>query len=136
MTKKYLDELTYEIIGAAIEVYKTLGPGLLEKVYHRCMLIELGLRGIRFTSEQFIKLDYKGHDVGTDLKCDVFVESAIVVELKSVKEVDPIHEAKLLSYMKLLEAPKGILINFNVTNIYKEGQKTYVNELFRDLPDR
>ncbi len=81
MTKKYLDELTYEIIGAAIEVHKTLGPGLLEKVYHRCMLIELGLRGIRFTSEQFIKLDYKGHDVGTDLKCDVFVESAIVVEL-------------------------------------------------------
>lgn len=134
MTKKVIDQLTYEIIGAAIEVHKALGPGLLESVYHKCLIHELTLRGIGFVSEQYIELEYKGINVGADLRCDLFVEDLIVVELKAVKEVEPIHEAVLLTYIKLLEAPKGILINFNVTNIFKEGQKTYVNEYFYDYP--
>jgi GxxExxY protein len=96
---------------------------------------ELTLRGIRFVSEQYIEVEYKGMDVGADLRCDLFIDDLIVVELKSVKAVEPIHEAVLLTYMKLLEAPKGILINFNVTNIFKEGQKTYVNEYFYDYPE-
>lgn len=135
MTKKYLDELTREIIGAAIEVHKTLGPGLIESVYHRCMMHELSLRGIQFTSERYIEVEYKGVELGADLRCDLFVEDVIVVELKAVKQVEPIHEAILLSYMKLLQSPKGILINFCVTNIFKEGQKTYVNVYFKNLPD-
>ncbi|MEX0810944.1 MAG: GxxExxY protein [Chitinophagales bacterium] len=135
ITKKYLDELTYEIIGAAIEVHKAIGPGLLESVYHKCMVHELELRGINFQSEQYIELNYKGLNVAADLRCDLLVENAIVVELKSAKEIEPIHEAILLTYMKLLEKPKGLMINFNVTNIFSEGQKTYVNEFFRDLPD-
>ena len=79
MIKKKIDELTYEIIGVAIEVQKGIGPGLLANLYHRCMIHELSLRGIRFVSEQYIKLDYKGISVGTDLRCDLSVENMIGV---------------------------------------------------------
>lgn len=136
MTKKYLDELTHEVIGAAIEVHKSLGPGLLESIYHRCMEHELQLRGIDFVSERFITVEYKGVELGADLRCDLDVEDSIIVELKAVKEVEPIHQAVLLSCMKLLERPKGILINFYCTNIWHHGQKTFVNEFFTDLPDK
>lgn len=134
-TKRYLNEVTYEILGAAIEVHKELGPGLLESVYHRCMCYELAQRKVSFLSELIIPIAYKGIDLDAQLRCDFFVEDVIVVELKAVESVLPIHEAKLITYMKLLKAPKGILINFNVTNLFKEGQKTYVNELFRNLPE-
>jgi len=135
ISKKYLRDLTYEVIGAAIDVHKELGPGLLESVYHRCMKHELNLRGIRYTSELSIAIVYKGLDLDSGLRSDLFIEECFVVELKAVDEVHPVHEAKILSYMKLLNAPQGIMINFNCANIFKEGQKTYVNELFRDLPD-
>ena len=134
-TKSYLKDLTYQINGAAIEVHKALGPGLLESVYHKCLKHELKLRNIKFQSEFSIPFEYKDVDVNIDLRCDLFIENILVVELKSVDCILPIHEAQLLTYMKLLDAPKGILINFNVTNLYNEGQKTYVNELFRILPE-
>lgn len=135
LTKKYLDELTYKIIGSAIEVHKIMGSGLLESVYHQCMKEEFFHRGIDFLTEMKIPIVYKGKPLNLDFRCDLFVENAIVVELKSVQEVLPIHEAQLLTYMKLLKCSKGILLNFNCSNIFSKGQKTYVNEYFTHLPD-
>src|ERR1041385_2457101 len=134
MTKKELDELTYKIIGAAIEVHKALGPGLLESVYHKCLKQELTLRDLSFVSELLVPVHYKGIDVDTELRCDFLVENKVVVELKAVEAIAPVFEAQVLTYMKLLEKPKGILINFYCTNLFKEGQKTFVNEYFRNLP--
>lgn len=133
ITKKYLDELTYEIIGSAIEVHKFMGSGLLESVYHQCLKEELMLRKINFLTEMKIPVEYKGKTLDIDFRCDLFVENSIVVELKAVNEMNVIFEAQLLTYMKLLKCPKGILINFNCSNIFKEGQKTFVNEYFSKL---
>ncbi|MBX2894978.1 MAG: GxxExxY protein [Cyclobacteriaceae bacterium] len=136
MTKNYLDELTYQIVGAAIEVHKALGPGLLESVYHKCLKQEFLIRYMNFGSEFLVPVEYKGVHVETDLRCDFLVEDSIVVELKAVDVLVPVFEAQLLTYMKLLEKLKGILINFNCANLFKEGQRTYVNEYFRLLPDK
>ncbi len=133
ITKKRLNDLIYQVNGAAIEVHKALGPGLLESVYHECMKHELYLRGIQFESEHIIPIDYKGLVASTILRCDLLVENLLVVELKSVTEIHPIFEAKLLTYMKLLKLPKGLMINFNVKNIFHDGQKTYVNEMYYDV---
>ncbi len=133
ITQKYLDELTYEIIGAAIEVHKYMGRGLLESVYHQCLKEELLIRKINFASEMKIPIIYKSKELNIDFKCDLFVENCLVIELKSVLEMNPIFDAQLLTYMNLLKAPKGILINFNCNNIFKEGQKTFVNEYFKML---
>jgi len=133
-SQKQLNFLTYEIIGAAIEVHKSLGPGLLESVYHKCMKHELVLRNISFVSEQKVECNYKGILIDTDLRCDLFVANCIAVEFKAVEALHPIYASIVLTYMHLLRAPKGILINFNCTNIFKEGQKTFVNRLFQALP--
>ncbi|GIZ07884.1 hypothetical protein FUMI01_06110 [Flavobacterium sp. UMI-01] len=130
-----MKDLVYELNGAAIEVHKSIGPGLLESVYHQCLKKELELRKINFISELAIPLKYKGYELESKLRCDLFVESTLVVELKSVSEMSPLFEAQLLTYMNLLNAPMGLLINFNVKNIYYEGQKTIVNEYFRSLND-
>jgi GxxExxY protein len=135
MTKIYLKDLIYQVNGAAIEVHKHIGPGLLESVYHKCLIKELSIRGINFETELVIPINYKGINIEADLRCDLFVEKKLIVELKAIEKILPIHEAQLLTYMKLLEIPIGLIINFNVTNIYKEGQKTYVNELYRQLED-
>lgn len=134
-TKSYLKDLTYQINGAAIEVHKFLGPGLLESIYHKCLKRELDIRGISYVSELLVPVNFKGLDVDTNLRCDLFVENCIVLELKTVKTFAPIHQAQLLTYMKLLDAPKGILYNFNSVNLYNEGQMTFVNEYFRMLED-
>ena len=81
-----------------------------------------------------VVVDYKGLELDTELRCDLFIENILPVELKAVEYVLPVHEAQILTYMKLLQAPKGLLINFNVTNIFTEGQRTFVNELYRNLP--
>ena len=134
ITQKYLDELTYEIVGSAIEVHKIMGRGLLESVYHQCLKEELTYRKINFLSEMKIPVIYKDKILETDFRCDLYIENSIVVELKSVFGIHPMFEAKLLNYMNLLKSPKGVLINFNCFNIFKEGQKTYVNEYFKILP--
>ena len=82
-----------------------------------------------------IPYNYKGLDIDLNLRCDLLIEDSLVVELKSVEQIIPVHEAQLISYMKLLDLPMGLLINFNVDNIYYKGQSTYVNESFRNLPD-
>ncbi|MCY7409578.1 MAG: GxxExxY protein [Chitinophagales bacterium] len=135
MTKQDYNDLTYEIIGACIEVHKALGPGLLETVYAKCLAHEFHLQEIPFQKELFIPVEYKGIQVQSDLRCDFLVEDAIVLEIKSKEKVLPIDEAILITYMKLLQKPKGILVNFKCLNLFKEGQKTYVNELFRMLPE-
>jgi GxxExxY protein len=134
MNKKQLNFLTYTIIGAAIEVHKNLGPGLLESIYHQCMIKELNIRQVKFETELSIPVVYKSEKIESNLRCDLFVERTIVVELKSVDVIDPIHQAQILTYMQLLKSPKGIIINFNCVNLFKHGQKTLVNDLFRSLP--
>jgi GxxExxY protein len=134
-TKSYLKDLTYRVTGAAIEVHKSLGAGLLESVYHKCLSKELGIRDIKHVSECKVPFNYKGYDVNVDLRCDFLIEGMLVVEIKSVEKLVPIFDAQLLTYMKLLEVPKGLLINFNVDNLYADGHKTLVNELFRELMD-
>lgn len=135
-TKELLNALTYEIIGAAIEVHKYLGPGLLESVYQACIEEDLKQRGVPIQSQMIIPVEYKGLQIDALLRCDIFAYERIVVEIKAVEKILPIHEAQLLTYMKLLKVPKGILLNFNVTNIFKEGQKTFVNEFYRELPEK
>jgi GxxExxY protein len=133
ITQKYLDQLTYEIVGAAIEVQKIMGRGLLENVYHECLKEELKHRKINFLTEMRIPVVYKNKELEIDFRCDLFIEECLVVELKAVQVKTNVFEAQLLTYMKLLKAPKGILINFNCSNIFKEGQKTYINEYFNLL---
>jgi GxxExxY protein len=133
-SKKQLDELTYEIKGCAIEVQKEMGRGLLESVYQQCMIEELKLRRISFETEMCLPVLYKGKKLDIDFRCDLYVEDSIVVELKAVQKMNEICEAQVINYMKLLKCPKGILLNFNCSNIFKEGQKTYVNEYFSVLP--
>jgi GxxExxY protein len=135
ISKKYLNELTYKVIGCAIEVHKLLGPGLLESVYEKCFLKELSLRGIAFQNQIWVPLQYKGLQLDTELRLDVLVEDVLCVELKAQEGLLPIHDAVLLSYMQMLQKPKGILINFHCINIFKEGQKTLVNNLFSLLPE-
>ncbi|MEP6803825.1 MAG: GxxExxY protein [Flavobacterium sp.] len=135
ITKKNFTDLIYRVNGAAIEVHKNIEAGLLENIYHQCMIRELSLRGINFKSELVIPVEYKGLELESDLRCDLFIENCLVLELKAIDKIVPIHIAKLMSYMKLLKSPIGLMINFNVTNIYHEGQKTYVNELYRWLED-
>ena len=104
LTKKYLNELTYKIIGAAIEVHRELGPGLLESVYEDCMLIELGLQGLKAKRQLSVPINYKGHIVNTELRCDLLVEDCIVVELKDeqynrliIEVEDPVAAIDLLT---------------------------------------
>ena len=135
VTKKYLNELTYKVIGCAIEVHKHLGPGLLESVYEKCFMKELALQGIAFRNQVWVPLQYKGLELDTELRLDVLVEEILCVELKAQEGLLPLHDAILLSYMQMLGKPKGILINFHCINIFKGGQKTLVNNLFSVLPD-
>jgi GxxExxY protein len=114
---------------------KKWGRGLLESVYHECLKLELEHRKINFFTEMKILVIYREKVLDTIFRCDLFVEGCIVVELKAVKDFTQEFEAKLLNHMNLLKAPKGILINFNCNNIFYEGQRTYVNDYFRTLPD-
>ncbi|QBN19411.1 GxxExxY protein [Flavobacterium nackdongense] len=135
ITRSSLKDLVYQVNGAAIEVHKNIGAGLLENVYHQCLKKELELRKINFSSELQIPLNYKGYELESKLRCDLLIENCLVVELKSVTEINPVFEAQLLTYMNLLKAPMGLLINFNVKNIFYEGQKTMVNKYYRMLED-
>ena len=107
------NRLTDQIINAAIEVHRHFGPGLLESIYEWALVRELELRQLAVTNQRRVVLSYKGRVREDVLRCDVLVESAVLVELKAVEEVLPIHKAQLLSYMQLLELPLGLLINFN-----------------------
>lgn len=107
------DRLSREIIGAAIEVHRIKGPGLLESIYEKCLLRELSLRQINAVNQRLVKIEYKGFVFEEQLRFDLLIEDCLLLELKSVQEILPIHKAQLLSYMKLLDVPLGLLINFH-----------------------
>jgi GxxExxY protein len=110
---KRASELTKVIIGAAIEVHRDKGPGLIESIYEWCLTKELELRGLPFVSQQIVVIEYKGFTREEPLRFDVFVDGCVLVEAKAVQEVLPVHKAQLLSYMKLLNIPVGLLFNFH-----------------------
>ena len=110
---KRADECTRQVIGAAIEVHRLKGPGLIESVYEKCLMRELSLRQLPATNQRAVKIEYKGFVFEESLKFDVLVDYCLLLELKSVQEVLPVHKAQLLSYMKLLDIPLGLLINFH-----------------------
>ena len=105
--------LTETIIAAAITVHRDKGPGLIESIYEWCLTKELGLRGLSYVSQKTVLIEYKGFTREEPLRCDVLVEGCVVVEAKAAEKILPIHKAQLLSYMKLLDIPLGLLINFH-----------------------
>jgi GxxExxY protein len=105
--------LTETVIAAAIEVHRDKGPGLIESIYEWCLLRELGLRGLTCTSQKSVLIEYKGATREEPLRFDVLVEGCLLLEVKAVEKILPIHKAQLLSYMKLLEIPLGLLVNFH-----------------------
>jgi len=107
------DELSRRVIGAAIEVHRLKGPGLLESIYEKCLMHELCLQQIGARNQVVVPIDYKGLVFDESLRLDVFVEDCLIVELKAVVQVLPIHKAQVLSYMKLMDVPLGLLINFH-----------------------
>lgn len=119
-----IDRLAYSVIGAAIEVHSLLGPGYLESVYEEALAVELKLRGIAFERQVSVAVKYKGQDVGT-ARLDLLIGRQLVVELKAVDALAPIHEAQVISYLKALNLPLGLLINFNVP-LLKSGIKRIV----------
>lgn len=130
ITQNYITDLTYKINGACIEVHKILGAGLLESVYHKCLEEEFLLRNINFKSELKIPIIYKGKEISCDFFCDFLIEDLIVLEIKSVSQITDIHKAQIINYINLMKKPKGILVNFNVKNLYHDGQETFVNKYY------
>jgi len=122
------DRLSKDIIGLAIDVHKCLGPGLLESAYEQCLCHELRLRGIQFERQKALPVTYKGIKLDCGYCMDVVVGGLVVVELKSVDRIEAIHEAQLLTYLRLSKMKLGILINFNVP-VLKNGIKRIVNNL-------
>ena len=111
------DPLTHEIIGAAIDVHRHLGPGLLESTYETCLGYELDLRGLKVETQKPIEVYYKDVIVSCGYRADMIVEGKVILELKAVQELTPIHDAQLLSYLKLANCKTGLLINFNVNKL-------------------
>jgi GxxExxY protein len=111
------EELSKEVIGAAIEVHKTLGPGLLENVYEECLCRELQLRHVEFARQVILPVEYKGITVDCAYRMDIVVQDAVVVEIKCVKAFEPVHEAQLLTYLRLSGKKVGLLMNFHVATM-------------------
>lgn len=126
MNKERYNQLSKEILDASITVHKEMGPGLLESVYELCLLKELALRNIYVEHQVPVPLFYKGEDLNKDFRIDILVEKEIIIELKAVDYILPVHEAQIISYLKLTEKKLGFLINFNVP-LLKEGFKRFVN---------
>ena len=134
MTKKQVTQLSYEITGCAITVHKALGPGLLESVYQKCLTYELIKKGYSVIQQLAVPVNYDGLVIDTELRLDLLVNDIVVVELKAIEFVLPVHEAQILTYMKLLRKPQGLLINFFTENI-TSTLKPFVNEYFKALQD-
>ncbi|MBI9084559.1 MAG: GxxExxY protein [Desulfobacterales bacterium] len=120
-----INALTGEVIGAAIEVHKALGPGLLESAYEKCLCRELDLRNTEYVFQQPIPIAYKGLELDCGYRADLIVQNCLVVELKACDALQPVHQAQLLTYMKLTKIRIGLLINFNVP-VLKDGIKRMV----------
>jgi GxxExxY protein len=125
-----VNELTEQIIGGAIEVHRALGPGLLESTYEACLVHELAGQQLYIERQKELPVAYKGVHVDCGYRIDLLVERQVIVELKAVSHIEPIHEAQLLSYLKLSGRHVGLLINFNVKQL-----KTGLRRLVNDLPE-
>ena len=134
ITKKYVNDIAFRVVGCAIEVHKQLGPGLLESVYETCFVEELISQGFNVQRQVSVPIVYKGKDLGTTLILDLLVNDLIVVELKAVEVMIPVFKAQLLSYLKLTKKPKGLLINFHCENI-KDHLVPIITEQFAKLPE-
>jgi GxxExxY protein len=119
------DELSSKVIGCAIEVHKQLGPGLLESSYERCLSYELSCAGIQHETQKELPIDYKGMKLDCGYRVDLLVNNRLIVELKAVEKLLAIHEAQILTYMKLASVKTGLLLNFNVVR-FKDGIKRFV----------
>ena len=122
---KNINDITYKIIGCAYEVHKILSPGLLESTYETCLCYELEKQGLKFEKLKELMINYKGATLNYGYRIDILVEDSIVLELKSVENLLPIHTAQILTYLKLSEHNLGLLINFNVTNL-QNGIHRYI----------
>ena len=120
-----INDLTGQIIGAAIEVHKALGPGLLESVYEECFSHELGLRRIQYERQYPIPVKYKGVQLDCGYRIDLLIENLVILELKSLDSLEPVHEAQVLTYLKLTGRKIGLLINFNVP-VLRDGIKRLI----------
>ena len=114
------DKLSHTVIGAAIEVHRLKGPGLIESIYEKCLLHELELRDIAVVNQRVVQIEYKGLVFDEPLRSDVLVDGCLLLELKCVQNILPIHKAQLLSYMKLLDIPIGLVINFHEVKLVDE----------------
>jgi GxxExxY protein len=123
-----INKLSSKIIGAAIEVHKALGPGLLESAYEECLCYELSLQGLSVERQKPLPVKYKGKKLDCGYRLDTVVENAIILELKSCEKIEPIHKAQLLTYLKLSGLNLGLLLNFNVP-VMRDGIVRVVNEL-------
>jgi len=126
MTREQYNKFSEIILDSSIAVHKEMGPGLLESVYELCLRKELQLRGIKSEHQRILPLFYKGHEISKDFRIDLLVEKEIVVELKAVEAILPVHQAQLISYLKLADKRLGFLINFNVS-LLKDGFHRFVN---------
>jgi GxxExxY protein len=126
MDNENLNAISKQILEASITVHKEMGPGLLESVYQQCLVKELSLRKIKTEALVTVPLQYKGFTLNKDYVIDILVENEIILELKAVEVILPVHEAQLISYLKLANKKLGFLINFNV-RLLKDGFKRYVN---------
>jgi len=122
-----MNQLSSKIIGAAIEVHKTLGPGLLESAYEECLCHELSIQGLLFEKQKPLSIDYKGKKLDCGYRLDIVVEKAVIIELKSCEKIEPIHKAQLLTYLKLSGLNLGLVLNFNVP-LMRDGIVRIVNE--------
>lgn len=123
-----LNEITGQIVDAALKVHKALGPGLLESAYQACLKYELEKRGLRVASQVEQPISYEGVTIDVGYRLDLLVEDAVIIELKSVEELHPVHKAQLLSYLRLSNKRIGLLINFNIERL-KDGITRLVNNL-------
>jgi GxxExxY protein len=115
-----LNQLSHSILGCCLEVHRALGPGLLESAYRDCVAFELSQKGLSFEIERSVPLVYKGRALGIGLRLDILVQDTIVLEIKAVEKLNPIHTAQILTYMKLLNKQLGLLVNFN-TEFLQDG---------------
>jgi GxxExxY protein len=134
ITQKYLDQIVHEIIGCAIEIHKELGPGLLESAYEKCMIFLLKNNGYKVESQLDVPIIFRGLLVDRGFRLDLLVENLIIVEIKATKELTSVNKQQILTHLKLLKKPKGILINFHCSNIFHEGQQTFVTNEYAKLP--
>ncbi|MCT2563350.1 GxxExxY protein [Chryseobacterium herbae] len=134
MTKAEVTQLSYDIIGCAIKVHKELGPGLLESVYELCLAYELKERGFLVDQQISAKINYGKIEIETPLKVDLLVNNTIIIEIKTVESLLPVHQAQLMTYMKILKKPQGLLINFYTDNITK-SMVPLINEYFTKLAE-